>query len=60
LPRLEANRYEANLKDAKRDGPWGSSKENNYFAVLRKVNQELIEVSYFRINDVFENVGSYV
>jgi dynein heavy chain 1 len=37
LPRLEANRYETNIKDAKRDGPWGSPKDNNYFAVLRKV-----------------------
>ena len=43
LPRLEANRYESNIKESKRDGPWGSIKDNNYFAVLRRVNQDLVE-----------------
>ena len=46
LPRLEANRYESNLKDTLRDSPWVSSQEVTYFSVLKKVNQKDIEDAY--------------
>ena len=60
LPRLVANRYETNLKDTSRDNLWGSQRDNNYFGILKRVNQDLVSDAYLRIYSMFDNVHNYV
>jgi dynein heavy chain 1, cytosolic len=60
LPRLEANRYETNIQETRRTGPWGTTKENNYFTVLKRVPQELIELCYQKVTAIFDRVEEYV